>query len=53
MVADRIGGLRERRFQGRQTFEEFMTHRFDPAIRTTASTRAPTCRASFSIPSRE
>jgi uncharacterized membrane-anchored protein len=30
--------LRESHFEGRQTFEEFMTRRFDPAMRTVKST---------------
>lgn len=33
LVADRIGVLREKRFQGRQTFKELMMRRFDPATR--------------------
>lgn len=34
IVTQRIDVLREERFQGRQTFREFMTRRFDPAMRT-------------------
>ena len=34
IVNDRIEALREARFHGRQTFREFMTRRFDPAMRT-------------------
>ena len=34
IVTQRIEVLRERRFGGRQTFTEFMTRRFDPAMRT-------------------
>ena len=30
--------LREERFQGRQTFREFMMRRYDPAMRTVKST---------------
>ena len=37
IVADRIEVLREERFEGRQTFSEFMTRRFDPAMRTVRS----------------
>ena len=40
IVLDRIAGLREERFQGRQTFQEFMARRFDPAMRTVKSTEA-------------
>ena len=40
LVAQRIEALREERFEGRQTLGEFMARRFDPAIRTAASTRA-------------
>ena len=39
-MAQRIEALREERFEGRQTLGEFMARRFDPAIRTAASTRA-------------
>lgn len=38
IVHDRIRVLREARFQERQTFKEFMTRRFDPAMRTVRST---------------
>ncbi|PRY25476.1 putative membrane-anchored protein [Aliiruegeria haliotis] len=38
IVDDRIRVLREGRFQGRQTLREFMTRRFDPAMRTVLST---------------
>lgn len=38
IVNQRIEVLREVRFGGRQTFAEFMTRRFDPAMRTVAST---------------
>ena len=34
MVSQRIQVLREERFQGRQTFQEFMTRRYEPAMRT-------------------
>ena len=40
LVAQRIEALREERFEGRQTLAEFMARRFDPAMRTVASTRA-------------
>lgn len=40
IVDQRIAVLREERFQGRQTFAEFMMRRFDPAMRTVASTEA-------------
>ena len=40
IVNQRIAVLREARFEGRQTFAEFMTRRFDPAMRTVASTKA-------------
>lgn len=35
LVSERIAVLREERFEGRQTFDEFMMRRFDPAMRTT------------------
>jgi len=38
IVLDRIRVLREERFGGRQTFQEFMARRFDPAMRTVVST---------------
>ncbi|SHH82569.1 DUF3422 family protein [Marivita hallyeonensis] len=37
IVAQRISVLREERFEGRQTFAEFMTRRYDPAMRTVKS----------------
>jgi len=39
IVNQRISVLREGRFDGRQTFGEFMMRRFDPAMRTVASTK--------------
>lgn len=38
IVDERVSGLREERFGGRQTFCEFMSRRFDPAMRTVRST---------------
>jgi uncharacterized membrane-anchored protein len=38
LVNQRIAVLREERFDGRQTFAEFMARRFDPAMRTVIST---------------
>ncbi len=38
IVQQRIEVLREERFMGRQTFREFMMRRYDPAMRTVAST---------------
>ncbi len=38
IVNQRIDVLREERFQGRQTFGEFMMRRFDPAMRTVEAT---------------
>ena len=38
IVNQRIDVLREERFEGRQTFAEFMMRRFDPAMRTVKST---------------
>ena len=38
IVNQRIEVLREDRFQGRQTFAEFMMRRFDPAMRTVKAT---------------
>ncbi len=38
IVNQRIEVLREERFDGRQTFGEFMMRRFDPAMRTVKST---------------
>ena len=40
LVHERISVLRESRFEGRQTFGEFMMRRYDPAMRTVAATRA-------------
>ncbi len=40
IVAQRIEVLREERFAGRQTFNEFMMRRFDPAMRTVKATEA-------------
>ncbi|MFM2355408.1 MAG: hypothetical protein RLZZ528_1144, partial [Pseudomonadota bacterium] len=40
IVTQRIEVLRETRFQGRQTFGEFMMRRYDPAMRTVKSTEA-------------
>ncbi len=39
LVHQRIDVLREERFQGRQTFSEFMMRRFDPAMRTVKATQ--------------
>ncbi len=38
LVHQRIEVLREERFEGRQTFREFMMRRFDPAMRTVKAT---------------
>lgn len=38
IVNQRIAVLREARFEGRQTFGEFMMRRYDPAMRTVKST---------------
>ncbi len=38
IVAERIGVLRETRFDNRQTLAEFMQRRFDPAMRTVLAT---------------
>jgi uncharacterized membrane-anchored protein len=38
IVHQRVSVLREGRFMGRQTFAEFMTRRYDPAMRTVKST---------------
>ncbi|SFU07213.1 DUF3422 family protein [Sedimentitalea nanhaiensis] len=38
IVNQRIAVLREERFQGRQTFGEFMMRRYEPAMRTVKST---------------
>lgn len=40
IVEQRVEVLREERLHGRQTFQEFMTRRFDPAMRTVAATEA-------------
>ena len=40
IVTQRIEVLREERFEGRQTFEEFMSRRYTPAMRTVSSTEA-------------
>lgn len=40
IVDQRIELLREERFEGRQTFAEFMTRRFQPAMRTVRATKA-------------
>jgi len=39
IVKQRISVLREERFNGRQTFGEFMMRRYDPAMRTVRSTQ--------------
>ncbi|MEM9710445.1 MAG: DUF3422 domain-containing protein [Pseudomonadota bacterium] len=39
LVHERIKVLREERFDGRQTFGEFMMRRFDPAMRTVRATK--------------
>ncbi|WP_422072759.1 DUF3422 family protein [Tranquillimonas rosea] len=39
LVNQRTRVLREERFEGRQTFGEFMMRRFDPAMRTVAATQ--------------
>ncbi|MFV0302436.1 MAG: DUF3422 family protein [Paracoccus sp. (in: a-proteobacteria)] len=40
IVMDRMAVLRESRFMGRQTLTEFMARRYQPAMRTVASTEA-------------
>lgn len=40
IVNQRIEVLREKRFEGRQTFAEFMLRRYDPAMRTVKSSEA-------------
>lgn len=40
IVHQRIEALREERFMGRQTMGEFMSRRYDPAMRTVASTKS-------------
>jgi uncharacterized membrane-anchored protein len=39
IVHDRIEVMREQRYNGRQTFNEFMMRRYDPAMRTVNSTQ--------------
>lgn len=39
IVNQRISVLREERFEGRQTFSEFMMRRYDPAMRTVRSAK--------------
>src|SRR6056297_206721 len=39
IVHQRIAALRETRFEGRQTFHEFMMRRYDPAMRTVTATK--------------
>lgn len=39
IVHQRIEVMREQRFDGRQTFKEFMMRRYDPAMRTVKSTQ--------------
>ncbi|HKL05947.1 MAG TPA: DUF3422 domain-containing protein [Roseovarius sp.] len=39
IVQQRIEVLREQRFEGRQTFSEFMMRRYDPAMRTVQSSQ--------------
>ncbi|WP_299350006.1 DUF3422 domain-containing protein [uncultured Shimia sp.] len=40
IVNQRVEVLREKRYNGRQTFSEFMMRRYDPAMRTVASTKS-------------
>ncbi|PSL21893.1 DUF3422 family protein [Shimia abyssi] len=40
IVNQRIEVMREARYEGRQSFAEFMMRRYDPAMRTVASTKA-------------
>ncbi|WP_127112465.1 DUF3422 family protein [Shimia sediminis] len=40
IVNQRVEVLRELRYDGRQTFAEFMMRRYDPAMRTVASTKS-------------
>jgi uncharacterized membrane-anchored protein len=40
LVHERVAVLRETRFEGRQSFAEFMLRRFDPAMRTVRATEA-------------
>ncbi|MEL7090823.1 MAG: DUF3422 domain-containing protein [Pseudomonadota bacterium] len=39
IVTERIEALREMRYEGRQTFHEFMTRRYQPAMRTVRSSK--------------
>ncbi len=39
IVNQRVEVMRERRYNGRQNFADFMTRRYDPAMRTIASTK--------------
>ncbi len=39
IVHQRIAVMREQRFEGRQTFNEFMMRRYDPAMRTVKATQ--------------
>ena len=39
LVQERIAVMREERFEGRQTFREFMMRRFDPAMRSIRAAR--------------
>ena len=40
LVHERVAVMREARFEGRQSFAEFMLRRFDPAMRTVRATEA-------------
>ena len=40
IVHQRVASLREDRYQGRQTFADFMARRYEPAMRTVKSTEA-------------
>ncbi|SDD75523.1 Uncharacterized membrane-anchored protein [Paracoccus isoporae] len=40
IVMDRVNALREERYGGKQLLSEFMTRRYDPAMRTVTSTQA-------------
>lgn len=40
LVQERVEVMREARFAGRQVFAEFMTRRYEPAMRTVAATEA-------------
>jgi len=46
IIEQRIIALREQRFEALQTFAEFMTRRFDPAMRTVKSTQTRLIRMS-------